>query len=64
MSESHDQQHRTLRRESARTPTHEAAGPGREHRRRSDTSGSSASPRWRFTNAVQAARELNLGRGT
>lgn len=64
MSEGHDPARRTVRRDSAHTAPHETAGPGREQRRRSDASGSPASPRWRFTNAVQAARELNLGRGT
>ncbi len=64
MSEGHDPLRRSLRRDSAHTLSHETAGPGREQRRRSDVSGSPPSPRWRFTNAVQAARELNLGRGT
>jgi hypothetical protein len=61
MGEVADHQRRPARREAARTQAHEDAGPGREQRRRGDTSRSPAVPRWRFTNAVEAARKLNMG---
>jgi hypothetical protein len=63
VSEAQDHRQRVERQDAAHAAAHEAAGQRREDRRPSVRTRPTG-PRWRYTDAVQAARQLSGGAAT
>jgi hypothetical protein len=63
MSEAQDHRQRVERQDVVLSASHEAAGQRREERR-VGTRARQTGPRWRYTDAVQAARRLSGGAAT